>query len=149
MTYTLPRQGLYAPKTSKKEQDGECLGKVSFSYTLEGASRAGLVHYSAIPVQKALSGTVSCTNVQPGLHTRHFARINTGLQVLCTIARLMHATGLCATGGCRIQASTRDRLVHKSGLCTRHYGTCYTMGKTSCVCSPYSIIIKNIITLTS
>ena len=34
----------------------------------------------------------------------------------------MHATGLCATGGCRIQASTRDRLVHKSGLCTRHYG---------------------------
>ena len=34
----------------------------------------------------------------------------------------MHATGLCATGGCRIQASTRDSLVHKSGLCTRHYG---------------------------
>ena len=41
----------------------------------------------------------------------------------CVLARLMHATGLCATGGCRIQASTRDRLVHKSGLCTRHYGT--------------------------
>ena len=40
----------------------------------------------------------------------------------CVLARLMHATGLCATGGCRIQASTRDRLVHKSGLCTRHYG---------------------------
>ena len=40
----------------------------------------------------------------------------------CVLARLMHATGLCATGGYRIQASTRDRLVHKSGLCTRHYG---------------------------
>ena len=54
----------------------------------------------------------------------------------CVLARLMHATGLCATGGCRIQASTRDRLVHKSGLCTRHYGMCFANGIwiDSCLC---------------
>ena len=133
-------------ETSKKEQDGECLGKVSFSYTLEGASRAGLVHFSAIPVQKALAGTVLCTSRAYARDTsrvlcttvpypckRRFPvrfRVLTGLTHAtlradcgsCVLARLMHATGLCATGGCRIQASTRDRLVHKSGLCTRHYG---------------------------
>ena len=72
-------------------------------------------HNHHIQVQKALSGTVSCTN-------RAYARDTSWDGGSCVLARLMHATGLCAIGGCRIQASTRDRLVHKSGLCTRHYG---------------------------
>ena len=105
------------------------------------------MHFSAIPVQKALAGTVLCTSrvyardtsrvlctTVPYPCKRRFPvqfRVLTGLTHAtlradcgsCVLARLMHATGLCATGGCRIQASTRDRLVHKSGLCTRHYGS--------------------------
>ena len=111
MTYTLPEQGLYAPKTSKKEQDGECLGKVSFSYTLEGALRAGLVHYSAIPVQKALSGTVSCSN-------RAYARdTSRGLRVLCTSPayardRLVRDRRLQNSGFYTRQACAQVRLMH-------------------------------------
>ena len=141
MTCTIPRQGLYAPS----------------SYTLEGASHAGLVHFSAIPVQKALAGTVLCTSRAYARDTsrvlcttvpypckRRFPvrfRVLTGLTHAtlradcgsCVLARLMHATGLCATGGCRIQASTRDRLLHKSGLCTRHYGN--DLFRIALVCS--------------
>ena len=120
-TCTLPRQGLYALSAIpvQKALAGTVLC-TSRAYARDTSRVLRLVHYSAIPVQKALSGTVSCTN-------RAYARDTSGaLRVLrsCVLARLiiMHATGLCATGGCRIQASTRDRLVHKSGLCARHYG---------------------------
>ena len=98
-------------ETSKKEQDGEYLGKVSFSYTLEGASSAGLVHFSAIPVQKALSGTVLCTN-------REYARdTSRGLRVLCTSPayardRLVRDRRLQNSGFYTRQACAQVRLMH-------------------------------------
>ena len=85
--------------------------QVSFSYTLEGASRAGLVHFSAIPVQKALAGTVSCTN-------RAYARdTSRGLRVLSTSPayardRLVRDRRLQNSGFYTRQACAQVRLMH-------------------------------------
>ena len=72
---------------------------------------AGLVHYSAIPVQKALSGTVSCTN-------RAYARdTSRGLRVLCTSPayardRLVRDRRLQNSGFYTRQAYAQVRLMH-------------------------------------
>ena len=104
MTCTLPRQGLYAPNSPPPPPPQHPWFHTIITYRYK----------RRFPVRfRVLTGLTHAT-----------LRADCGS---CVLARLMHATGLCATGGCRIQASTRDRLVHKSGLCTRHYGRWYNL----------------------
>ena len=119
MTCTLPRQGLYAPD-SPPPPPPSTPDFTQSSHTGTNARTCTvelglLILLQSFPCKRRFPVRF---RVLTGL-THATLRADCGS---CVLARLMHATGLCATGGCRIQASTRDRLVHKSGLCTRHYG---------------------------
>ena len=142
MTCILPRQGLYAPNSPPPPQHPWFHTIITYRYKCQDLY-SGVRTLDSSPVKYKCStcGAYACdtsrvlctTYTVPYPCKRRFPvrfRVLTGLTHAtlradcgsCVLARLMHATGLCATGGCRIQASTRDRLVHKSGLCTRHYG---------------------------